>query len=98
MARHDQRPDDRLMVCKNCKDGNCSACVDVLRAAYADDLICRCTRRNHMGEPVDQQIKDPETGTVYGPGLSVSELGEIARDERKREEFLRLFSDGLSQD
>lgn len=66
-------------VCTHCKGGNCSHCVDVARAAFDMEAICHCKERGHGGEPLDQQIKDPETGTVYAPGLSVTEGGEVNR-------------------
>jgi hypothetical protein len=31
------------------------------------------------GEPVLQQVSDPETGEVYGPGLKVTQDGCIVR-------------------
>jgi hypothetical protein len=79
MARHDQKTNRRHMVCKQCEEGRCEECVDVLRAIYSNNLICKCTRRGHAGEPRDKQIMDPETGTVYAPGLEVSIDGEVKR-------------------
>lgn len=55
------------MVCKNCKEGDCEQCVDVLRSVYSKIPICQCIRKNHAGEPVDNQIIDPFTESVYGP-------------------------------
>ena len=79
MAKHDQKVEQKHMVCSNCKAGRCEECVDILRILYTDKMICECTRKNHNGEPRDQQILDPESGTVYGPGLTVSEDGEVKR-------------------
>jgi hypothetical protein len=31
----------------------------------------------HAGEPVDNQLLDPETHTVYAPGLEVDVNGEV---------------------
>ena len=81
MARHDQRPDRQLMVCPNCKAGACEVCIDVLRAVYTEKPLCRCTRQGHGGEPVEQQILDPETNVVYCPDMSVSLDGEVKRNE-----------------
>lgn len=67
-------------VCTHCKAEDCSHCIDVLRVVFDMELICHCSRRDHSGEPRDQQIRDPETGTVYAPGLSVTEDGEVHRD------------------
>ena len=77
MARHSQKPDDALFTCKNCKDNNCTECVDVLRVVYTDHMICRCSRADHNGEPRDSQIADPISGDIYGPGLRVTKAGEI---------------------
>lgn len=65
------------MVCVPCRRGDCTECVDVLRSVYTDVMVCQCTRENHDGEPVRQQILDPETGTVYAPGLEVTIDGEV---------------------
>jgi hypothetical protein len=46
---------------------------------YTDETICRCRKQGHSGEPRDQQILDPETGTVHAPGLQVSIEGEVKR-------------------
>lgn len=80
MARHDQRAHKSLMVCPNCKMGACEVCIDVLRSVYTDKPICQCTKQNHGGEPVEQQIQDPETGTVYAPDLQVTTDGEVVRE------------------
>lgn len=64
-------------VCTRCKANQCEQCVDVLRALYSDRMICKCRRKNHNGEPMDQQIADPTTGDVYAPGLVVREDGTI---------------------
>lgn len=68
--------------CSHCKAGNCAQCTDVMRVVFNMDPICKCTRPDHGGEPVNQQIKDPETGTVYAPGLHVTEEGGVIRDCR----------------
>lgn len=75
MARHDQKPP--RAVCSNCRNGNCEGCVDVLRSVYTDDKLCDCRRKNHTGEPMSQQILDPETGTVHAPGLTVDSDGKV---------------------
>lgn len=82
MGRHDQRIQPRHMTCSNCIVGFCENCVDVFRyLAGNTDPICQCKRRGHDGEPVNNQIKDPETGTVYGPGLSVDIDGKVTYDD-----------------
>ena len=84
MGRHDQKVDRRNMICSSCSHGNCNSCVDVTRilAGYKN-MICQCTRAGHSGEPSDQQILDPETGTVHAPSLRVTEDGEIIRPVEK---------------
>lgn len=83
MARrlHDQRPDPRLMVCLDCKLGQCENCIDRLRALYTTDWICTCTRKLHAekrdGEPTLNQVEDPFTGDIHAPGLVVGEDGQV---------------------
>lgn len=93
MAKHDQRPDNRMMVCPNCQKGNCENCVDVLRILYSEELICQCTRKDHAGEAVNQQIKDPETGSVYGPHSVIHEDGHVITDEEFRQMWREQFGD-----
>lgn len=95
---HSQKTDPRQMTCFNCRNGHCENCVDVLRMVYSDEMICTCTRKNHLGEPIANQIKDPESGTVYAPGLTVSELSEVAIDPTKREAFLAQFARKLEEE
>lgn len=66
------------MVCAACKADKCTECVDVLRSVYTDDTICQCQRRNHAGEPRDQQIADPDTGTVHTPGGEIDINGTFS--------------------
>lgn len=80
MARHDQRGKESTFVCTHCQESRCSECVDILRVIYTNQMICKCKRTEHTGEPVDQQIQDPETGTIYTPGLTVSRDGEVKRE------------------
>lgn len=77
MSRHMQRPSKTHLVCTNCKKGNCSACVDVLRTLYTDDFICRCTRRGHSGEPNLKQVEDPFTGNIHGPCAVIHPDGKV---------------------
>lgn len=93
MGKHDQRPDKRLMTCKNCQDGNCQNCVDVLRSVYSEELICQCTRKNHGGEAINNQIKDPVSGDVYGPAATITEGGEVKVDEEFRQTWREAFGD-----
>lgn len=67
------------MTCPACKRGECNQCVDVSLVLAGRKEICECTRQNHSGEPRDRQVRDPETGTVYGPGLSVNTDGKVTR-------------------
>lgn len=67
------------MTCPNCKANNCAECVDILLILAGSETVCTCTRKNHDGEPVDQQIADLLTGTVHAPGLEVAEDGTITR-------------------
>ena len=94
MAKHSQRPDKRLMVCTNCSIGSCVNCVDVLRSVYSDELICQCTRQGHSGEAIHSQIKDPETGSIYGPHAVIKEDGTVTTDE----EFKRLWKEQFSSE
>lgn len=77
--KHSQRPTKRDMTCPNCKWNNCAECVDVVLILAGRPTVCTCTRRCHSGEPIDQQVLDPFTGTVHAPGLEVAEDGTITR-------------------
>lgn len=79
MARHDQREPVRKFVCTYCKAGNCAECIDIARIGLNMDAVCDCTAKGHSGEPNDAQILDPETGTVYAPGLTVTQEGKVER-------------------
>ena len=69
-------------VCLWCKEGNCTNCVDILRMVIEGaPSICKCKRHNHSGEARDQQILDPETGAVHGPGLVVDKDGTVTRTD-----------------
>lgn len=91
MGRHDQTPKKKDMTCPACKKGECGACVDILRSVYTDDLICTCTRQNHLGEPAAQQIRDPFDGSVHGPHVVVSEDGEVKIDEEFKRQWREQF-------
>jgi hypothetical protein len=41
--------------------------------------MCYCKRKRHDGEANDVQTQDPETGTVWAPGLRVTQEGEVIR-------------------
>lgn len=78
-AKHDQKalPDDGW-TCEMCQLGVCERCIDVMRYVVGlTDPVCRCKRKGHSGEARDKQIVDPETGTVYGPGLRVTQEGDV---------------------
>lgn len=68
-------------VCQNCKEGKCIECVDILRILYTSDMICKCKRRGHSGEPSDEQILDPTTGDVYAKALVIKRNGRVQRPE-----------------
>lgn len=77
MARHSQKADRKHMICKKCEEDKCVECVDTLRSIFFEKAICECRRKKHNGEPRDEQILDPETGTVHAPGLTVTEDGTV---------------------
>lgn len=68
-------------VCSHCVGNDCKQCTDIMRVVFDLSEICNCRRPDHGGEPMNKQIKDPETGTVYGPGLSVTKDGEVKRHD-----------------
>lgn len=78
---HDQKPDKRFMTCISCREDNCDRCIDRIRAIYSSEMVCTCERQMHVmrrdGEAILNQIKDPETGTVYAPGLSIDTDGTV---------------------
>lgn len=77
MGRHDQKVNKKNMVCKPCSEGNCHRCIDIFRASYSTEDICRCEREQHAEDPSHRQILDPETGTVYMPGGEVDIDGNV---------------------
>ncbi len=80
-AKHDQHSTPETFVCTKCKEGACGACIDVMRVIALNlPTICFCKRKDHSGEARDKQILDPENGTVHGPGLRVTQEGEVIRD------------------
>jgi hypothetical protein len=91
--KHAQRPDKTSMVCPSCKKDNCANCVDVLRAIYAEEMICKCTRQGHSGEAVDKQIADPFTGSVFGPHAVITEDGRVTTDEEFKRQWREQFGD-----
>lgn len=66
-------------VCVQCKYGQCQYCLDILNVLYDKSLVCTCELPNHSGEPRNNQILDPITGTVHAPGLTVTKDGEVKR-------------------
>lgn len=78
-AKHDQKiVPDAGWVCTHCKADRCNQCTDIMRFALnLRPALCKCKRKNHSGEPRDKQIQDPETGAVWGPGLRVTQEGEV---------------------
>lgn len=69
-------------VCARCMLGDCEQCIDVMRVIVDLKEICHCLIPDHRCEAINQQIKDPETGDVYAPGLIVRKDGSV---ERRRE-------------
>lgn len=91
MSKHDQRPDKSALVCVNCKNGDCYKCVDVLRMVYTDQPICKCERKNHGGEPNEQQVTDPFTGSVFGPHAVINPDGTVVTDEEFKRKWKEQF-------
>lgn len=80
-AAHDQKSTPDNWQCDPCKKGECNRCIDIMRVIKLRlPEMCKCKKRGHSGEARDNQILDPETGTVYGPGLRVTQEGEVIRD------------------
>ncbi len=67
-------------TCTKCKANKCSFCIDVVRYIAGLPSICKCMSRNHSGEPFNNQILDPDTGSVYAPGMEVKPDGTISRN------------------
>lgn len=67
------------MVCSACHEGECEDCVDVsrTRTGVFSKTICQCQRKGHNIEAPSTQILDPESGTVFAPGLQVSIDGTV---------------------
>lgn len=61
-VRKNKRPP---YVCDPCKTRDCNNCTDIMRVVFDQQLICKCDRRGHDGEPRDKQVKDPFTGEVH---------------------------------
>jgi hypothetical protein len=91
--KHDQRPDKSLMTCPECKKGNCENCVDVLRVLYSQEMICTCERKDHGGEAVNKQVRDPFDGSVYGPHSVIKEDGTVTTDEEFKKQWREQFGD-----
>lgn len=79
--KHDQKVADAMMACPNCRNGNCGNCVDKVLLILQKDPTCTCKKSGHadavQGEARLNQIKDPETSDVYGPGLKVTRDGDV---------------------
>lgn len=93
MAKHDQRPDKSTLVCVNCKAGKCGQCVDLLRVTYTEQMICKCEKQSHGGEAVHNQIRDPESGSIYGPHAVIKEDGTVTTDEEFKKMWREQFGD-----
>ena len=78
-------------VCDMCKLSSCENCIDVLRAVYTDDTICKCKRKDHSGEPVNQQVRDPFDGSVHAPNAVISEDGQVTYNEEFRSWWRKQF-------
>lgn len=88
MKKHNRqgqpRTEQQPWTCIQCRNGNCEGCVDVLRAVIPHaEPICKCETPGHDGEPVDQQVRDPFTDSVHGPGMEVTVDGETIRTAPK---------------
>lgn len=85
-GKHSQKPSDGMMTCPHCRDGRCEDCVDRLLLLARKDPMCTCKKSGHYdavrGEPRRQQVLDPFTGDVHGPGLTVSPDGEVDINRR----------------
>ncbi len=65
-------------ICIMCLHGNCENCIDIECIPFSvKETTCNCQRPNHSGEPIDNQILDPKTGAVHGPGLVVENDGTV---------------------
>lgn len=72
-------------ICTHCSAGDCNNCSDIMRIIVNLPEICQCARPEHSGEPVNQQILDPETGDVHAPGMVIHEDGSIEKDVKPSE-------------
>lgn len=83
MKRHNNQGKPRTVlepfVCSHCREYKCEECSDILRVVIDLEEICNCKLPGHSGEPVEQQIRDPFTKSVHGPGLEVTVEGEVKR-------------------
>lgn len=79
MSKHNRQGigNSGTFVCTRCQADDCKNCVDVLRTIYTDQMICKCKRIGHDGEPVDQQVVDPFTESVHGPAAEITVDGEV---------------------
>lgn len=71
-------------ICVACDLGQCERCTDIVLIVMELETICDCTLIGHSVEPRDVQILDPETGTVFAPGLTVDEGGKVEFDDKRR--------------
>jgi hypothetical protein len=79
---HSQQINEKLFDCPSCRDGSCSNCPDRILALLGRDRVCSCGRSGHedsiTGEPRSNQVEDPFTGDIHGPGATVkAESGEV---------------------
>lgn len=73
-----------VRVCLPCQQNRCFDCTDIafILADRHIEFPCKCMRPGHSTEPNTQQILDPDTNTVYAPGLKVDEDGTVTRFRR----------------
>jgi hypothetical protein len=79
---HNQQTNEKLFDCPSCRGGNCSNCVDRIMVLLGRPTTCTCGRSGHddaiTGEPRSNQVEDPFTGDIHGPGATIkAESGEV---------------------
>ena len=89
MKKHNRQGQPRTnpipFVCTHCQANECEECTDILRIVANLPEICNCQAPDHSGEPVLQQVRDPFDGSVYAPGLVVSEDGVVTKEAKPYE-------------
>jgi hypothetical protein len=64
-----------MFNCPACRSGECVNCPDRTFLLLGKEPVCTCKRTDHndkiAGEPRIQQVEDPFTGDIHGPGLII---------------------------